>query len=119
MVNTRRTQLKKISVHLHLYYVDQLDDLLSRLQCLNGYSYDLYVTLINNDEFIRNKILVFKPDAYIWQVPNLGYDIGPFIDFFHKIDLDDYDYIIKVQTKRCDKGMFCLFNNSKFFIYLH
>lgn len=106
--------MTKISVHLHLYYVDQLDDLLSRLQSLNGYSYDLYVTLIKDDDFIRNKILAFKPDAKIWQVPNLGYDVGPFIDFLHKIDLDNYDYIIKIHTKRTQDDKFCIFNGNRF-----
>lgn len=99
---------------MHLYYVDQLDDLLARLQSLNGYSYDLYVTLIDDEDFIRNKILAFKPDAKIWLVPNLGYDVGPFIDFLHKIDLDVYDYIIKIHTKRTQNDKFCIFNGKRF-----
>ena len=104
----------KIAVHLHLFYLEQLDDLLVRLQNLTDYPYDLFVTMVDDNAEAKQKILTFKSDAKIWIVPNLGYDVGPFIDFLHKINLDEYDYIIKIHTKRAKSGSYCIFNRHRF-----
>ena len=104
----------KIAVHLHLFYLEQLDDLLVRLQNLADYPYDLFVTMVDDNAEAKQKILTFKSDAKIWIVPNLGYDVGPFIDFLHKINLDEYDYIIKIHTKRAKSGSYCIFNRHRF-----
>ena len=104
----------KIAVHLHLFYLDQLDDLLSHLQNLSNYPYDLYVTMIEKNAEVEQKILAFKSGAKIWIVPNLGYDVGPFIDFLHKSNLDEYDYIVKIHTKRAKRGSYCIFNGRRF-----
>lgn len=104
----------KIAVHMHLYYVTQLDDLLQRLGNLSGTAYDLYVTMGEKDKTAEQKIKAFKKDAKIWMVPNLGYDVGPFIDFLHQIDLEAYDYIIKIHTKRTQDDKYCIFNGHRF-----
>jgi lipopolysaccharide biosynthesis protein len=45
------------------------------------------------------------PRAVIIAVCNRGYDIGPFIEVLHHVDLDQYDYIVKLHTKRnCDNA---------------
>ena len=106
--------MPKIAVHMHLFYTQQLNDLLSRLQNMDGTPYDLYVTICeDNDETIK-KIRQIKPQAKIWQVPNLGYDVGPFIDFLHHINLDNYDYILKIHTKRTHSINYCYFNKRRF-----
>ena len=79
--------MPKIAVHLHLYYLEQLDDILQRLSYLDGCKYDLFVTMSELNPQAHKKILKFNPQATIWQTPNFGYDIGPFIDFLHKIKL--------------------------------
>lgn len=106
--------MPKIAVHLHIYYGNQTDDLLRRLQNLSGYPYDLFVTIVEDNPDIKQEILSYKPDAQIWQIPNLGYDIGPFIDFLHHIDLDAYDYIVKIHTKRTVADTYCIFNKHRF-----
>lgn len=106
--------MPKIAVHMHLYYVTQLDDLLQRLENLSGAAYDLYVTMGTRDEAAEQKIKAFKRDAKVWIVPNLGYDVGPFIDFLHQIDLDEYGYIIKIHTKRAQNDKYCIFNGNRF-----
>ena len=106
--------MPKIAVHMHLYYVTQLDDLLQRLGNLSGTAYDLYVTMGAKDKTAEQKIKAFKKDAKIWKTPNLGYDVGPFIDFLHQIDLEAYDYIIKIHTKRTQDDKYCIFNGNRF-----
>ena len=106
--------MSKIAVHLHLFYTDQLEDFIRRLTSFGNIAYDLYVTVIEDNEDIKARIYEFKPDAKIWVVDNLGYDVGPFIDFLHKINLDDYDYVLKIHTKRAPKNVYT-FNKERRF----
>ena len=93
------TKSKHILVHLHLYYINQLDEILARLQNLQELKFDLYVTMIEKSPAAEQKIKQFKPDTHILQVANQGYDIGPFIEVLHSLNLDNYDYVLKIHTK--------------------
>lgn len=105
----------KTAVHLHLYYMEQLPEIISKLQNMDksGIDYDLYVTMTAKDEEAETNIKQAFPKATIWQVENRGYDIGPFIDFLHKIELDSYDYILKVHTKNKKGGDYGYFNGVR------
>lgn len=89
----------KLAVHLHLYYHEQLSTIIGYLRSLHGIDYDLFVTLTEKSDDSQKQIRDFKPDAIIMMVNNRGYDIGPFIKFLNRIDLDKYDYILKLHTK--------------------
>jgi lipopolysaccharide biosynthesis protein len=89
----------KIVVHLHLYYLEMWQDFEALLPNLDGYKYDLFVTLVEDDRDTVNKILKFKSDAKIMFVENRGYDIGPFFYFLRNINLDEYGYVIKLHSK--------------------
>ncbi|MBP1531870.1 MAG: hypothetical protein ILA52_00015 [Alphaproteobacteria bacterium] len=106
--------MPNIAIHLHLHYVEQLDDILRLLHFLDGTQYDLFVTVTERNDAVKQQILAFKPEAKILLVPNLGYDIGPFIDFLHRINLDSYDYILKIHTKRRQNNHYCLFDGRRF-----
>lgn len=93
------TKSKHILVHLHLYYINQLDEILARLQNLQELNFDLYVTMIEKSPAAEQKIKQFKPDAHILQLENKGYDIGPFMEVLHSLNLDNYDYLLKIHTK--------------------
>ena len=105
----------RTAVHLHLYYMDQLPEIISKLQNMDksGIDYDLYVTMAAKDEEAETKIKQAFTKVTIWQVENRGYDIGPFIDFLHKINLDNYDYILKVHTKNKKGGDYGCFNGVR------
>ncbi|MBO5441236.1 MAG: hypothetical protein J6A09_01550, partial [Alphaproteobacteria bacterium] len=112
----------KIAVHLHLYYQTQLPEMLKLLTNLNqpGINWDLYVTLPLTDsltdaqaEVISNRILSVFPNAKITHPENRGYDVGAFIDFLHHINLDEYDYVLKVHTKNQDKRNQTILNGNK------
>lgn len=93
-----------LAVHLHLYYRNMWEELCGLLHNMDGYPYDLYVTMVEKDLSLMEKIKEFKPDAKIKIVENRGYDIGPFVDFLHDIDLDKYDLVMKLHTKSKNKG---------------
>ena len=89
----------KILVHLHLYYQDMLEQMLSLLKSLDDMDYDLYITT-SPDFREQDKIKTFHSQSQILPVPNRGYDLAPFVYVLQQVNLDDYDYIIKLHTKR-------------------
>ena len=93
----------KLFVHLHLFYTEMLDEMLDYLSVLSSdeqIEYDLCVTLSASNKEVEEKIYAFKDDAQILIVPNRGYDLAPFLQTIKKIKLSDYDYLIKLHSKR-------------------
>lgn len=95
--------MKKILVHLHLYYHEQLQFMIDKLANITDCEWDLYVTTCEYNPETNFKILELKEDAKIIQLKNVGYDVYPFIYVLNLINLEDYDYIIKIHTKKPQK----------------
>ncbi len=93
------TPKPKVLVHFHLYYHEQIDFWIKKLNNINHCIWDLYVTYIEENEESKNKILNLKPDTIFIKVPNHGFDIMPFIQVLKMVDLKKYDYILKLHTK--------------------
>lgn len=89
----------KILVHLHLYYTEMWPEMEAHLKNIVA-DYDLFVTLTKENETLKQKIQAFKSDAVVSAMENRGFDVAPFIDILNHVNLDDYDYIIKLHTKR-------------------
>ena len=106
--------MKTLAVHLHLHYLDQLDEVLAKLGNLRDVDYDLFVTMTQENTQTAAKIKEFNPDAVIWMVENRGYDIGPFVEFLHRINLDDYQYVLKLHTKGKKSQNYTHLNNMRF-----
>lgn len=105
----------RTAVHLHLYYISQLSEIISDLHNLDraGGDYDLFVTMSVENPAVESEILKEFPTAKIWLTENRGYDIGPFIDFLHKIDFDKYDYVLKIHTKNQSKDDYTILNGNR------
>ncbi len=91
---------KTIAVHLHIYYEEMWGELAGCLGALQGHDYDLFVTLVKPNAELEGKIKAFKPTVEIFVVENRGYDVGAFIYVLNHINLNNYDYVIKLHTKR-------------------
>ena len=105
--------MKKLAVCLHFYYREQLEKVLTYLKNLRRVDYDLFVTLSQESQEDADQFRHIKPDAKIWVAPNRGYDVGPFIDFLHQIDLDRYDYVLKIHTKNCHSKNYTWLNRNR------
>ena len=95
----KKAKQKRVLVHIHLYYHEQIDYFISKLSNINNCYWDLYVTYSEENEQSRNKVLNIKPNAKFVKCPNIGYDILPFINVLQLVDLKNYDYILKIHTK--------------------
>ena len=102
--------LTRIAIHLHLYYQNMWPQIKHNLASINNATCDLFVTLTEENQELKKEILAFHPNSQIWIVANRGYDVGPFIDFLHHIDLDKYDLILKLHTKSQTKAVALVIN---------
>ena len=107
----------RVAIHFHLYYMDLLDKYLERISLLNNSKcfFTIYLTssVVNNETELGKsnlKSVQTSLDKYnlankckIITVPNIGYDIGPFVHVINSIDLDSYDLVLKIHTKN-EKG---------------
>ena len=91
--------MRKLLVHLHLYYTDQCDYFVEKLRNIAGCEWDLHVTMVKHEPATEKKITSEFPSATIYIVENRGYDIRPFIQTIKAVDLDKYDFILKLHSK--------------------
>ena len=103
--------MAKILVHLHLYYFDMWKKMKRRLRAFGDRPYDLFITMPRDYDAMRRRILAFKPDADISVVKNVGADIWPFLSVLNRINIDRYDYVAKIHTKRKIREKSYVFDN--------
>lgn len=79
---------------------EELENYIKNLKKITYVSFDMIVTVVKDDPKLFDAIKKFKADTRIIKVLNKGYDLGPFIEILNKIDINVYDYLIKLHTKR-------------------
>lgn len=91
----------RIAVVAHVFYAHLWSELARCIRAFDKVSHRLFVTL--SDVALRDVILKDFPEAEIRVIPNQGYDILPFLRVLTELDLEDYDFVAKLHTKRdCD-----------------
>jgi|TARA_B100001093_G_scaffold508502_1_gene570843 lipopolysaccharide biosynthesis protein len=93
-----------IAIVLHIYYTEMWEHYKNKLQSLDT-KFDLYITLCDEVEDISKDILKSFPTANIKKYKNKGQDIGPFLLTLKDIRHKDYDYLIKLHTKKCEYNL--------------
>lgn len=85
---------------IHIFYENLISELSEHVKNITGVENDIYITipppLKNKTYFIQGLF----PNAYIFTVNNIGFDIYPFLYILNKVDLNHYDFLIKIHTKR-------------------
>lgn len=91
-----------IGVHLHLFYVDLLDEFVNFLKNIDT-KFSLYVSIVDetNEDYIKKKLNDSLPNAIVVVkvFPNIGRDIGPFLAGFGD-ELVKHDLICHIHSKR-------------------
>ena len=91
----------KAGIHVHVYYQDVFQDIISRLTKIKVVKYKLYVTIreeiyISISEMLKSVHF----DYQIFVFENRGRDVLPFIQVLESILKDDVDFILKIHTKK-------------------
>lgn len=92
--------MKPILVHLHIYYPHLYKDLKKCMLNITPHKFDLFVTMVEEHSEVISDIKATFPNAKIEILENKGFDIAPFIHVLNKVNLDDYDLLVKLHTKR-------------------
>ena len=91
----------KIVAIVHIFYENLWPELEKTLKNISANNtIDIFITSPNLSEELNQKILVAFPAVTFIHTRNVGYDIWPFIKILNTIDLDSYDILIKLHTKR-------------------
>lgn len=99
----------KMAVVLHLYYRDLWEEIKSYLLNI-PIEFDLFISICDNIDGvvydskdnikIQNEISNTFPNTNIKIFPNLGRDVGPFLEIINNMDLNYYDIILKLHSKK-------------------
>lgn len=90
----------RILVHVHVFYKEIWPEIRDLLKNLDGFDWDLYITTVHDDFEPNSDIIALARHADVHVVENKGYDVGPFIWVINNVDIERYDYIVKLHTKR-------------------
>jgi len=89
----------RLLVHLHLFYRDQVDVMLNALRNIHGCDCNLYVTMVECDPDVERRIRSEWKDAHILVLPNVGYDVFPYLHVLKQVRLSLYDFVLKIHAK--------------------
>lgn len=87
---------RRILCIIHAYYPEFLQGIADAVA--NVGLCEVVVTYSN--ENVISELNRLFPQAKLVRCENVGFDIWPFLKILNVIDLDDYDYIVKLHTKR-------------------
>lgn len=109
--------MKKFLVIVHIYYIDQVEELSNLIKALNfkDDEYDLFVS-ISEDKLADLDINKYFLGAKVILSKNVGYDIWPFLNVIQHVELNNYKYLIKLHTKR-NLGYKIVYIAKKYFFW--
>jgi GT2 family glycosyltransferase len=90
----------RLAVVLHLFYPEYWSDFAKALAELPGHT-DVFITTPHDKlAWVRKVVANDLPSARVIGCHNRGRDLGPLIGLLDSVSLEDYDYILKLHTKR-------------------
>ncbi|SFK44613.1 rhamnan synthesis F family protein [Succinivibrio dextrinosolvens] len=94
--------MKNFLIIIHLYYTEQWKKFCNYLNNIDvkKYTYDLYVSLPKDKSYFSCDVLSSFPNANITLTENVGYDVWPFFKVINQVNLDEYEFVIKLHSKR-------------------
>lgn len=99
---TPRPPTAETAIVIHVYYPDLWDELETVLAALD-FPFDLFVTLSSKataETDLHQRIIKRFPQAQLFDMPNHGRDIFPFVYLINGGHLDDYTAVCKLHTKK-------------------
>ena len=81
--------MKKILVHVHIFYENLYPELKACLLNLKDYNCDYIFTFVKENKTLESDIKSTFSNAKIEIVKNLGFDLGPFVHVLNEVNLSD------------------------------
>lgn len=91
----------KLAVVIHAFYLDILEEIIKEVQRIASCQIKLFVTTPKQQEWAARSILQTSGlDYNLMPLENRGSDVLPFLKIMRSVIAEEYDYIVKVHTKR-------------------
>ena len=94
----------KLLIHIHVFYADILPEV---ARCVHNFEQvvgkencDIWATYPDVKPELESVIEKELPSCHSLMLKNAGYDIAAFIEVIRRVNLDEYDYVVKLHTKR-------------------
>ena len=102
----------RVLVVLHLYYPDLWPLMRAYLENLAPYRWTLVITCADGGlpQSLTDEVRAFKPDVRFVPCPNVGFDVGPFVEALKGIDLGAHDVVFKIQAKGCRRPFLFMYD---------
>ena len=97
--SSKITKKHETAVILHLYYPELWEEIKGYLDNLEE-NYDLYVSIPTDVEFDTKIISQNHSSSYFYHFLNRGRDIAPFLQLLPTITSLEYQYVLKIHTKK-------------------
>lgn len=98
-----RLQSSTVAVIVHVFYLHIWKEVAACIRNVIDLSSkaDIFITISDScDKQLELLIRKYFPFADIKRLPNRGFDVAPFFEVLNRINLDEYDYVVKLHTKR-------------------
>ena len=106
----------RILLHAHVYYEDIWPEIepcvhnfIMAAEAAKG-NIDIFLSYPYEKRQFERLLKNSFPNAILLPVENWGYDVSPFLHLLNNIDLDAYDYVVKLHTKRNVQRAWCNFH---------
>ncbi|EHX8970610.1 glycoside hydrolase family 99-like domain-containing protein [Escherichia coli] len=91
----------KLAVVIHAFYLDILEEIIKEVQRIASCQIKLFVTTPKQQKWAARSILQTSGlDYNLMPLENRGRDVLPFLKIMRSVIAEEYDYIVKVHTKR-------------------
>ncbi len=85
------------AIIIHAYYSDVLEQIAMLVE-QSELELDVWVTVSKPDDV--EEVQKYWPDARVYQVPNLGRDVAPFLAVYPELKSHAYQAVLKLHTKK-------------------
>ncbi len=101
----------RILIQVHVYYEQIWPDL---EVCIKNFAAEAHVDVFFSYPVRKPELRIILssqfPDAHLMAVEDWGYDISPFLAVVNTVKLNEYDYVVKLHTKRDTPRVWCNFH---------
>ena len=88
------------AVVIHLYYVESWQAISKKLASITAFPFDVFVSLPKHNLQFKSQILASFPKAFVYEAPNRGRDVLPFIAISDSLYKKGYKYVLKLHSKK-------------------
>lgn len=101
VIGTRaRDEKTEIAIVVHLFYTEAWEQISNRIKLISEFQYDIFVSLPPEKMAYSEKIISDFPQAYIYESPNQGRDVLPFMAIVASLRSAGYKYVLKLHSKK-------------------